>query len=199
MRVSCIQMNHAGQKKRKKCLGRICHLARLFVTWFLELFVKDPPRLCDPLQTLLHGLDIHVGTVTLGELGVAVAPAVVILAVEFAFAIAGDVAESSAHKILPQVVWQDQLQACELESGCGWRYAAQTGLMQNSHWRQNISESFESSFFFVLMGSFILQRFPINLWPWYLNNLPTISVLCLGIRNFQSWQHNNRLASFVLE
>lgn len=99
-----------GKRKEK----RICHLPRLFVTWFLELFVKDPPRLCDPLQTLLHGLDVHVGTVTLGELGVAVAPAVVVLAVEFAFAIAGDVAESSAHKILSQVVWQDQLQACEV-------------------------------------------------------------------------------------
>lgn len=58
-------------------------------------------------------MDVHVGTVALGELGVAVAPAVVLLAVEFALAIAGDVAESSTDKVLPQVVRQDQLQAWE--------------------------------------------------------------------------------------
>lgn len=63
------------------------------------------------MQTLLHGLDVHIGTVTLRELRVAVAPAVVILAAEFALPIAGDVAESSPHEIFPQVVWEDQLQA----------------------------------------------------------------------------------------
>jgi len=81
-------------------------------TGFLKLFIEHPPCLCDPLQALLHGLDVHIGAVALWELGVTMAPAVVVLADKFPLSIAGDVAQSSLHKAFPQVLWEDHLQAC---------------------------------------------------------------------------------------
>lgn len=88
-----------------------------FATWFLKLFIEDLPRLRDPLQALLHGLDVHIRAVALGELGVTVAPAVIVLAAKFALSIAGYVAESSLHKTFPQVVRKDHLQACKKKLG----------------------------------------------------------------------------------
>lgn len=86
-----------------------------FVTWFLKLFVEDPPCLRDPLQALLHRLDVHVRAVALRELGVTVAPAVTVFTAKFALSIAGDVAERSLHKTFSQVVRKDQLQACKIK------------------------------------------------------------------------------------
>lgn len=91
--------------------------SRGFDTWFLKLFIEDPPGLCDPLQALLHGLDVHIRAVALWELGVTVAPAVIVLAAKFALSIAGNVAERSLHKTFPQVVWKDHLQACKTKLG----------------------------------------------------------------------------------
>ena len=88
-----------------------------FLTWFLKLFIEQRPCLCDPLQALLHGLDVHVGAVALWELGVTMAPAVVVLADKFSLSITGYVAESSLHEAFSQVVWKDHLQACKTEPG----------------------------------------------------------------------------------
>lgn len=89
----------------------------VFLTWFFKFFIEYPPCLCDPLQTLLHGLDVHVRAVALWELGVTVAPAVIVFADKLPFSIAGYVAQSSLHKALPQVVWEDHLQACKIKLG----------------------------------------------------------------------------------
>lgn len=75
------------------------------LTWFLKLFVKDPPRLCDPFQALLHSLNVHIGAVALRKFGVTVAPAVIFFAHKLTLPIAGYIAQSSQHKTLSQVVW----------------------------------------------------------------------------------------------
>ncbi len=91
--------------------------ASIHLTWFLKLFIEHPPGLCDPLKALLHGLDVHIGTVALWELDVTVAPAVAVLADKFAFSITGYVAESTLHKTFSQIVWEDHLQACKTKLG----------------------------------------------------------------------------------
>lgn len=88
-----------------------------FLTRFLKLFIEHPPGLCDPLQALFHGLDVHIGAVALWELGVTVAPAVAVLTDKFTLSITGYVAESSLHKTFSQVVWKDHLQACKTKLG----------------------------------------------------------------------------------
>lgn len=80
-----------------------------FLTWFFKFFIKYPPCLSDPLQALLHGLDVHIGAVALREFGVTVAPAVVVPADELTLSIARDVAESCQHETFSQVVWKDHL------------------------------------------------------------------------------------------
>lgn len=108
-----IEMRYAMWKGRENSLFS----TGAFATWFLKLLIEDLPRLRDPLQALLHGLDVHIRAVALGELGVTVAPAVIVLAAKFALSIAGYVAESSLHKTFPQVVRKDHLQACKKKLG----------------------------------------------------------------------------------
>lgn len=92
---------------------RIHYFPEGFLTWFLKFFIEYPPCLWDPIQALLHGLDIHIGAVALWKLGITVAPAVIVLADKFALSIAGYVAESSLNKTFSQVVRKDHLQACK--------------------------------------------------------------------------------------
>lgn len=87
-------------------------LLSVFPTWFLKLLEQNPPCLRDPLQALLHGLDVHIWAVTFRKLGVTAAPAVIVLADKFTLPIAGNVAESSLNKTFPQIVWKDHLEAC---------------------------------------------------------------------------------------
>lgn len=66
-------------------------------------------------------MDVHVWAVALRELGVTLAPAVIVLAVELSLSVAGDVAEGGLHKTFSQVNWEDQLQTYKsrLSSGRG--------------------------------------------------------------------------------
>lgn len=109
----CLHLDEAckGNGSKNPLFSRGC------LTWFLKLFIEDPPGLCDPLQALLHGLDVHIRTVALWELGVTVAPAVIVLAAKFALSITGYVAERSLHKTFSQVVRKDHLQACRTKPG----------------------------------------------------------------------------------
>lgn len=98
-------------------LEKIHYVLKGFLTRFLKLFIQHPPCLCDPLQALLHGLDVHIGTVALWELGVTMAPAFVVLADKITLSITGYVAESSLHKAFSQIVWKNHLQAYKTKLG----------------------------------------------------------------------------------
>lgn len=114
------------------------HDGLAFLTWLLKLFIEYPPCLCDPFQALFHGLDVQIGTVAFWELGVTIAPAVIVPAYKFTLAVTGYVAESSLHKTFSQVVREDHLQAwetkvynCQIcEVTFSWQYnAAWTNLL----------------------------------------------------------------------
>lgn len=67
------------------------------------------PGLSDVPQAVLHGLQVLSGTVALGEIHTAFAPAVIVLAPKLAFGVAADVAESCLDKSALQVARQNSL------------------------------------------------------------------------------------------
>lgn len=77
----------------------------------LKLSVVSSPGVLNLEQALFHGLDIWFWTVALWEAGSTLAPAVILPADELPFGAAGDIAESSCHKPLSEVLRQQHLQA----------------------------------------------------------------------------------------
>lgn len=82
------------------------------LTRFFKFTVVCIPGLTYAEQVLFHGLNVHVGTVALGEFGATLTPAVIVLADELPLWIAGNVAQSCLHKMLLQVLRKDDLKAC---------------------------------------------------------------------------------------
>lgn len=67
------------------------------------------PGLSDVLQAVLHGLQVLSGTVALGEIHAALAPAVIVLAPKLALGVAAYVAEGCLDKSALQVPRQNGL------------------------------------------------------------------------------------------
>lgn len=80
-------------------------------TWLHELMVQTAPGLIALLQVLFHDLDINEGTVALWEAGWAMAPAVIVAAVQLALWVACHIAKGCLDKTPTQKFWQDILQA----------------------------------------------------------------------------------------
>lgn len=59
----------------------------------------------------MHGLNVHVGTITFWELWATLTPAIIVPAHKVTFSIAGNVAKCCLDKCMSEVVWQNDLQA----------------------------------------------------------------------------------------